>query len=351
MVAISANPPANYAGLPTPEKIKATLVEAFGAEQIGETGYNISAAACCSEKEKEAAREAGTSLLYGELLPDGVSKALSPQHLGGALLENTNRAVLELGMGSGKVAIQTFLQCPNVKRVLGIELVESRFALAEIALHKLVSNRPDDFEVKAVSSGKLLRVEEKKTSRLLEFRCADFFTLGLDLTGQSDAIWFAVNIPCKLFPKLCERLATAKTGCRIFSYHSLDSIWWADIKCPFHQVEANVPASDTFSTSWSPQGYRFYVYECDHDKPQSLRLPLRNETFSEWQILAAENGESYFHNQETEVSQWEIPQFAGCWRVYHSEEWSAPYYCHVPSGHTQWEVPKCLGDLGWTTSE
>lgn len=67
------------------------------------------------------------SLLYGELLPRGVNKAMGPRHL------NATKAgtIYDLGMGTGKVAMQVFLQFPNVKRVYGIELSQARFELGE----------------------------------------------------------------------------------------------------------------------------------------------------------------------------------------------------------------------------
>jgi len=333
--------------LKTLPNVLKTLVTAFGSE-VGETGYDISAAKCCSEEEKATARQRGSSLLYGELLPDGVSKALHSARLGAALCEDANRFVLELGMGSGKVALQIFLQAPSVRRVLGVELVYSRFELGVAALRRLASAKPSELVVSADSPGELIRVEEVATGRILEFRCADFFTIGLDLTPLCDVIFFAVNIPCKLFPKLCQRLAASKEGCRLFTYHALDAIWWADTPCPFLQVEENIPETDTFSTSWSPQGFRFYVYVCDRSRPPQIRHDSRNETYSEWQAIWDEaSGSYYFHNQESEESRWEVPTSAGCWTALYSEEHQANYFCHTPSGHTQWEAPKCLADLGW----
>jgi len=273
------------------------------------------------------------------------------ERLGASLGKDSNRSVLELGMGSGKVALQVFFQCPSVKRVLGVELVLSRYTLGADALRRLVAAKPSEFILKAETPDQMMRVQEISTGRLLEFRCADFFQAGLDLTPHCDVIFFAVNIPCKLFPKLCERLAAAKEGCRLFSYHALDSIWWADVVCPFIQVDVNVPEADTFATSWSPQGYRFYVYVLDRSKTPQIQHGIRNETYTEWQPIWDEKSQGYYyHNQETEVSQWEQPMSAGCWQVYHSDEYAAYYYCHTPSGHTQWEVPKCLADVGWTSS-
>ncbi|CAJ1359203.1 unnamed protein product [Effrenium voratum] len=70
---------------PTPGPVLARLVKAFGQDKVGETGYDLAATRCCTEAEKSEARKRGSSLLYGEMLPDGVSKALQLTHLGPAL--------------------------------------------------------------------------------------------------------------------------------------------------------------------------------------------------------------------------------------------------------------------------
>lgn len=348
-------------GVQTPQDVLSTLSHAFGGDLIGETGYDIAAAQCCTEAEKDVAKQRGNSLLYGELLPDGVSKALTPGRLGGALQGRS--IVLELGMGSGKVAMQVFLQYPEVAHVLGVELVPSRYAIAASALRRLVARRPETYREVAPTAlnhvtgdvGDAACLEECSStqgSRKLEFRCDDFFNLGLDLVAQSDVILFAVHIPCKLFPQLCHTLSNAKEGCRLFSYHCLSSIWWSDAPCPFRHCEENMPETDQFSTSWSPQGYRFHVYVADRSQEiPEIASGVRNETFSEWKVVQdPESGSCYYHNEETEESQWEKPEHAGCWKVEWSHEWNSHYYHHQPTGHTQWEVPQCLADLGWTTS-
>jgi len=351
----------------TPPEILAALQLAFGGDLVGETGYDLAATRCCSAAEKAEAKARGSSLLYGELLPDGVTKAMSPERLGGSLPSapasgSHGAVVLELGHGSGKVAMQVWMQYPQVSHVYGVELVPSRYAISAAGLHKLLVQRPEAYRqldpspVPATcdpdAAGEAVCLQEQSTGRRLEFRCADFFAVGLDLAVRADAIFFAVHIPCKLFPQLCQTLAKAKEGCRLFSYHSLDSIWWSDEPCPFRQCEENVPETDTFSTSWSPQGYRFYVYVCDRtQKVPAIQGGLRNETFSEWQSLWDEAVQKwYFHNQETEESQWEMPTQAGCWRAQWSAEWNAHFYWHEPTGHSQWAAPQCLADLGWTTS-
>jgi hypothetical protein len=336
------------AGIPTPPSVVADLVAAFGSS-VGETGYEVEAAKCCLEQEKIEARQRGSSLLYGELLPDAVTKSLQATHLGGALSGNENNGlILELGMGSGKVALQMFLQCLSARRVFGVELVTSRFQLAEKALKHFTGIRPE-LVVTKESPGDHLCIQESSSGRLLEFWRADFFDTGLHLVTECDIIFFAVNIPCRLFPQLCQRLATAKDGCRIFTYHTLADIWWTTVPCPFHQVDANIPESDMFSTSWSPQGFKFYVYVCDRKREPLRHGDSRHETFSEWKVMWDESAQGYFfHNEESEISQWELPTQVGCWQALYSDEHAANFFHHIPSGHTQWEAPKCLADLGWT---
>lgn len=52
---------------------------------------------------------------------------MGPRHLNAAKAET----VYDLGMGTGKVAMQVFLQFPNLSRVYGIELSQARFELGE----------------------------------------------------------------------------------------------------------------------------------------------------------------------------------------------------------------------------
>ncbi|CAN0342320.1 unnamed protein product, partial [Phaeothamnion confervicola] len=93
----------------------------FGS-RIQETGHKTVGHLCVTESDRSAAREARGSLLYGELLPRGVNKAMGPRHLNASAV----RSVFDLGMGTGKVAMQVFLQFPNLRRVYGIELSQVR---------------------------------------------------------------------------------------------------------------------------------------------------------------------------------------------------------------------------------
>jgi len=72
--------------------------------------------------EQVLAKDAKSSLLYGELLPRGINKAICPGRLEG----HHASVIYELGMGIGKVAMQCFLQFPNLERVYGVELSVAR---------------------------------------------------------------------------------------------------------------------------------------------------------------------------------------------------------------------------------
>merc|ERR1712224_1110924 len=103
---------------------------------------------------------------------------------------------------------------------------------------------------------------------------------------------------------------------------------------------------DTFSTSWSPAGYKFYVYVCDRSCTPTVQSCARSETYSQWQPLWDEaSSQYYYYNSETEVSQWEVPSAAVGWQAVYAEEHKAHYFWHAPTSHAQWEPPKCLADL------
>ena len=55
----------------------------------------------------------GCDLLYGEVLPAGVSRMLDARHLDASKADT----LYDLGSGLGKLVMQAFLQFPNLKKV------------------------------------------------------------------------------------------------------------------------------------------------------------------------------------------------------------------------------------------
>ena len=121
------------------------LTRAFGCE-TEQTGYCTDGHNCVGDRDQLNAVQNGASLLYGEILFEGVSRMLNREHLDapGA------RSLFDLGAGTGKVALQAFLQFGNLARVYGVELSLSRYRLGEAALLRLVRAHPGVFHLLAL---------------------------------------------------------------------------------------------------------------------------------------------------------------------------------------------------------
>lgn len=98
-----------------------------------EHGHRTVGHSCVSREEMAAAAENHHDLLYGEVLPVGATKLFDQDHL--ALADA--RSLCDLGSGLGKLALQAFLQFPNLRRVFGCELSASRFRKSRGAVQQL----------------------------------------------------------------------------------------------------------------------------------------------------------------------------------------------------------------------
>jgi len=90
---------------------------------LQETGHLTMGHICLTRNDKATAVDKKGSLLYGELLPRGVNKALGTHRLHAARATS----LFDLGMGTGKILIQAFLQYKNLTYVHGVELSEARY--------------------------------------------------------------------------------------------------------------------------------------------------------------------------------------------------------------------------------
>ena len=82
---------------------------AFGEHHVGE--LECTEGHMVEDRRYIETKSGEFDMLYGELLPEGVSHGLSRLN---AMRSGT---VLELGMGTGKVAFQVFFQCEKAERV------------------------------------------------------------------------------------------------------------------------------------------------------------------------------------------------------------------------------------------
>ena len=226
---------------------------------IQETGHKTKGHICVTDEDKDNARNHKGSLLYGELLPRGVNKALGSKHL----KATTARTLFDLGMGTGKVVIQAFLQFRNLEYVYGVELSAGRFALAEeTALRMLALLGKSSFELERVP-GVSITITEKPgekegVCRVLKMENGDM----MDVTdiNIADIVMLETDIPAEHIGDMCCLLSQMKPGSRTLTYLDLRKIWPTDM-FPFMQLAINLNVNDRFPTSWTVQrGHHFFLW-------------------------------------------------------------------------------------------
>jgi len=85
-----------------------------------------------NDKDKSDAKSKGAKLTFGEVLDCGVLRML--HNLGAAKKSSFH----DLGMGPGKMLIQTYLRYDNFKRCMGVELAKGRYDLGERNIRTLL---------------------------------------------------------------------------------------------------------------------------------------------------------------------------------------------------------------------
>jgi len=313
----------------------------FGVSNVRE-GHD-----CVSVSERNGAKKIGAKLTFGEVLETGVLLML--QNLGAFDCQ----VLHDLGCGTGKMIIQSFLQCENLNRCLGIELAPGRYKLAERNMHNLVQTgwqgkqyltveyRENEFfkivecvQKKALSVG--MQVLCFHTSlRPSKHTFPDYHAVILEISGplcsvkynngkilndvQLEFVFapedvrtleiYAGNIfhhphawdcevciletdfPSETHAELLRCMATTPIGCKFLTYHDLKQLSHYS-SLHFRQIDANVYDSDRYPTSWS-QGWRFYCWE--HIKNQDCKVePYEIQHLKDMKFVTVErNGHAF----------------------------------------------------------
>ncbi len=218
-----------------------------------ETGHQTAGHLCIKESDKKIADKKKASLLYGEIAPDGMRKLLDDNH---ACVKKATK-VFDLGMGVAKVALQALLENPNLQEVVGVELSESRYKIAETAVIKLVDICPTYTIVQYIQD-KMLKIKNKVTGCTLTISCDDLFNE--TRYTEAEIIIFDTDIPESEMARLGRHFSELKKGTKVISYNNFEK--W-DILFPyFRQMDVNKTDDDTFVTSWAyKNGHKFYVWE------------------------------------------------------------------------------------------
>ena len=221
-----------------------------------EKGHKLLGHSCLTQDDQSLALEHKSDLLYGEVLPEGVSRMFDSEHLD--LM--TARTVYDLGSGLGKLAMQAFLQFPHLDWVCGVELARSRSLKGFDAVRKLSKMRLSSsldggasnsttttVSCGAVEEGKdgshirltetiqstasssssyskcLGRSKKSKKHRFFELRCADLFTV--HDAFQADVVICETKFPEEKYRDLAHFMSHMKSSVRVLTYEDLDVVY------------------------------------------------------------------------------------------------------------------------------
>eukprot|EP01038_Epipyxis_sp_PR26KG_P011039 gene11039-14823_t len=246
---------------------------------IQETGHLTKGHVCLTEADRINAQYSKGSLLYGELLPRGANKAFNSKRLDAA-----NASVLfDMGMGTGKITVQAFIQFKNLKYVYGVELSYGRYRIAEEAVLKMVDLMGAENFVIHQNQGKNIIVVElcrengsgqnciavdkllglvnidkiNQGERILHLECGNMFDV--QDFDKADVVMMETDFPVELHSDLNKLLNRMRDNSRILTYLDLRRIGLGQL--PFKQLESNRHLSDRYPTSWSVQrGHHFYLW-------------------------------------------------------------------------------------------
>jgi hypothetical protein len=219
-----------------------------------EIGYETRGHNCIKDTDKTKATKEKASLLYGEITPDGLRVLLDEKHC------NISRGqkVFDLGMGTAKVAIQIFLDHPELSEVVGVELSDSRYSIAEASALQLV-RMYSTYTIKKYLLGKHLIITNNVTGCILRLSCDNLFN-ELNYT-EADIIVFDTDIPKTEMLRLGVHFSKLKKTCKVISFNNFQEDPW-DLYFPyFKQMDINRNNADVFRTSWSAKGWKFFIWE------------------------------------------------------------------------------------------
>ena len=270
----------------TPSEVLELLSVAYGTA-AGGGPHGIFQDRRVSDRERESIPADRCDLTYGELLPRGLSKALGVGRLEAGRPEVA--VLLELGMGIGNIAVQCFAECPNLQRVLGVELCPGRYAAAERALRRLAAARPHRF---GWAPGGGARAALRDGGRALEVARGDLLDVAVDAVRAADVILLLLIVPRAAQAELQELLCHAKDGCRVMLYDDLALTWGLPAPCPWHRLGGDAP-EDVYATSWRPDlGSHFFLGVADRRRPPSITARSaeahRRRLEAEWALEAGE---------------------------------------------------------------
>jgi len=189
-----------------------------------------------SKEDIEVKVSVNANYAFGELTFSGVNKMCDAKHLDAA----GATVCYDLGMGLGRMIIQVFLQFPNLKKVVGVELCPSRAAVAFTALRNLAKDTKN-FRYEENSDGTRVRIIEKNSEakeskdsqwtenlpssiRYLERRRGDLFACK-DALEDGQIIVLEIKFQESMYSTLAKFLSQFKKNTRIMSYYTFSAYY------------------------------------------------------------------------------------------------------------------------------
>lgn len=265
----------DQAAMPQQEASVEALLSIAYATEFGKRGHNLAGHTAIGDADVTEVLEKGqgSSLLYGELLPEAVPlllAALLPSNAA-QLKGRSAGPLLELGMGIGKVALHAFLITDL--NVYGVELAPSRWALADAALQRLATSSPQRFRYETNAEQRHSRLVDLADCRTCDFVCGSLLDTPVSLLETTSAVVMEVCMPKDVQRLACALLQQCKVSARVVCFAPLHGLV-PDCRlgpitsptCGDGQGGLALPAS------WNPHGHGFAFYElCDSAEVASNR--------------------------------------------------------------------------------
>eukprot|EP00474_Spongospora_subterranea_P004217 CRZ04675.1 hypothetical protein [Spongospora subterranea] len=203
-----------------------------------------------SKMDMEFSRRRRIDMSLDELLPVGILRAIDFEH---AHVKSAT-TFADLGMGFGQAILQVFSCSTSLKKCIGVEAAESRFAKATLSASTLPS-------CEVLLNDKKEFVLSSAQQSILDLRCGDLFDCEDGI--KSDIVLLYINLNPSMHRRLCNFILRMQSGARLitnfdvptlFSSLSLDP-------APFAQLAINQCNHDRFLASSSPVvGLRLFIF-------------------------------------------------------------------------------------------
>jgi len=161
---------------------------------------------------------------FGELRPCAVETMCDIMNM------NTASMFIDAGSGRGKLALQVFFRYPNVKKIVAMELMKSRYDVGVAGMRNLQKNFPMTFDLEEHKDGTTVLFSFKGQNRVMEMKNMDLFDLPKETYQQADVLLLetAIMRHDEIRSKV---LMQTKVGCHILSYEPYRNYGKVSIEC------------------------------------------------------------------------------------------------------------------------